>query len=245
MHTLTTAPAPAWTPASLGADLIAWFDVRHGLTFPGGMASWADVRGAGHPVASALGSSPTLDPTGIAGGPGLLFDHYLEKLVVDTQFPIGNAHRHYILMFIPQSVGTGTGYPLWTGPAPASGGIYFAIGLQYTSVPRLHAGSGSGYGFANLAPPSSIMSNTLQMANAYFDGAEAGIAKNNNAHTTVSPVILNTGGASLPMIGQRPGGGTTTDFVGHLGMLAAVSRRLTPDELTKFLDYYNNDFAMW
>ena len=60
--------APAWTPASLGASLVAWYRSDQLVTadFSGKVSAWGDLSGNGNAVAQATGAS---QPTLVAASP--------------------------------------------------------------------------------------------------------------------------------------------------------------------------------
>lgn len=68
---------PPWTPADLGASLLAYWDAEQIATFSlsGSLVnSWADAKGGLTPAQAVSGAKPQYDPVGFNGRPGVSFD---------------------------------------------------------------------------------------------------------------------------------------------------------------------------
>jgi hypothetical protein len=74
----SSSPAPAWTPADLGANLALWLDADDAdtITLNGStVAQWSDKSGGGrHVTMPTAANQPTYAATGLNGRPALLFE---------------------------------------------------------------------------------------------------------------------------------------------------------------------------
>ena len=69
------APLTGWSPLSLGASLLAWWDASQGVSLSGSqVTAWAD-RKSGYSAAQGTSAArPLWSATGFGGKPGLTFD---------------------------------------------------------------------------------------------------------------------------------------------------------------------------
>lgn len=76
--------APVWTPADLGASLLAWWDANTGVTETGGAVSaWEDSVAAHTLVQATEGAQPVYSATSFNGAPGITFDGTADYLSVE------------------------------------------------------------------------------------------------------------------------------------------------------------------
>lgn len=83
-------PEPEWTPADLGAKLIAWWDAEDAdtLTLSGGLAvEWIDKVNGITLVQSLAGQRPVYSDTSFGGRPALSFDGLDDFLAVTPAHP--------------------------------------------------------------------------------------------------------------------------------------------------------------
>jgi len=135
--TVVSAP-PAWTPLSLGAKLVFWFDAEttSSMTLTGSLVDqWRD-RKSDFPVAQATsGFKPVLNPTGINGRPAVVFDgsdDYLQAIAGSTSASA-----------IPQGANTSEVWQLANDTAVGSAVLRMMLSTGSTSSQRRATGRNS------------------------------------------------------------------------------------------------------
>lgn len=100
LHSPLRAPirAPSlwlnFTPASLGSDLISWWDSSSGVGLSGSaVTSWTDKVGSLAPAQGTAANQPTFSATSYNGKPGISFDGTADHLTVTSvgSLPTGTA----------------------------------------------------------------------------------------------------------------------------------------------------------
>lgn len=235
-----------WSPADLGADLQLWLDAGVGVTeSSGAVSAWADQSGNGND-ATAPGSTPTFDATGINGKPAIQFSDSADmRLTTVSPLSIqGNDPRHLLVVYKTASTVLSANLPvIWTGGAPGSPGAYFAITTDSAGDPRLQGGGASGdVGFVGFGVEPRVYDVPL-LADAWHEGSDNGIAKNDGEHLTATGLLDSDSAAAN--IGNRPGGDAIMMLRGHVAEILVVSRRLSADDLARARRYLNSKYGIW
>lgn len=191
-----------WTPAALGAKLVAWWRADLGITIATGVSAWADQSGNGRTLLQATpGAQPARIAAGTpAGGPCLRFDG-VDDFLLTAGFTL-NQPEHVIVCAKWGDDGVGV-QGLIDGVTANTGKVYKSTG---STVATAYAG---GFG-----PTLDIGAEAWGVLDVLFNGAGSKIGFNGGAHATGNAGASNMGGFSL--------GGKTADIFGKLDAYGAI-----------------------
>jgi len=228
------AGGAAWTPASLGANLIGWYKADTGITIfsTSSVLAWADQSGNGYNLVQAGGALPDFNATGLGGKPAVVWTRASSQ-----QLATGALTSATVVW------GTGSSYAIF--------------GIASTTVNSVTGGYSDGWsamsGDFNARTLSAGGSTPALVAdyNAVSQSSKAmtintshriGVNDDGTTATAYVDGSAGTGGTSLSgafSTGYIVLGGAnpTTGWDGPLSELIFVNRNLTPTELTQ-MDAY-------
>lgn len=164
-------PAGAgWTPAALGASLVAWLDPGSIVAADGGgVSSWTD-RSANHNDAFAFGAAPALGPKQLAGRDVVVFDGATTGMQILSSTSLAWALDDYLVEVVVRytnapSASDVNGYGvLWSHQDASS--PWWGVGLFANT-------SGYWVGSSGPEPPASVFYGEIR---TWGVGANGGVA---------------------------------------------------------------------
>lgn len=191
-----------WSPLSLGASLLAWWDSSVGVALSGAaVTSWTD-RKAGLALAQGTGvNRPTFDATSFNGVPGVTFDGVDDSLTLDSAALPSGANPHELWAVVQQDELAGN----------AGVRTIFIFGGTASNTARSIGRTNNNVLFAYCADGAS---SSAASAPGSFAGRQLARARTNGTNT----FIQRDGGAEAS-IAQVPATGSTRMRMGafHTG----------------------------
>jgi hypothetical protein len=212
---------PGWTPASLGAALVAWYRSDLGTHLSGGtITQWDDQSGNGYNLAG--GVAPIYSASGGANNRPYLSATGTQYLV-NASLPAASGAATWIVVMRPTVSNPGGNFTFAASPGPTYE-FYQHVG---TNNLRLYAGAE--------VCDTAITPGTDNVVEIVWNGATSSIAVNGGA-----PNVGNTGGTfptgQLSVFATTGGGNPAT---GYIYEFFAVNRALTGPERASLLTYIN------
>lgn len=220
------AACGGFTPASFGANLIAWFkDPDINTTLSGSnVTAWSDFSGNGNTIVPNFATQPTYSATGLGGKPAVIFTAANADRLITTSAVTGAGTGTAISAFMLASFtansinGGGLGFNDSVGNA-----LRFALALgSGTTGIRVQFAAGQG-----VNQPAAI-STELRLG-AVFDGSAATTYVNNVAGTPFSytGVAIGPGG----LLGFNMGAATSV-YDGPVREFFFVNKTLNSTDLS-------------
>jgi hypothetical protein len=229
-----------WTPAELGADVIAWYDAMDASNFSlsgSTVTQWNDISGNGWHLTSESGKQPTRETVADFGSANAVkFDGSDDYLKSSNSFVVGSGGGPLTICSIYRTGSTIDDLEqLFDGRQ--SGGFAIALFHKWSGAsdkPTIFHGSSVARHNTVLSTSTSyidIADTTVGAAKAYLNG------------NFPTPTSVDAGGAGQAFIkdgfglgGPAFASGLTT-FGGHIGEFIIVDRILTYTEQKKMEGY--------
>jgi hypothetical protein len=175
--------AAAWTPASLGSALVAWYKADVGVTSGGNgtpITGWADQSGNSNNLVKLVGSNnSTFHSTGLGGkeSTGFVLSGAMVTAATDTMTNMGtgNLSSAFVLGSVTTN-GGGTGMGYAAAGQTVGTGANSAAWFFLSATPDFTFDHAFGTGTAQ-----SVTANTETRMGMIFDGTNATPYKNNVA----------------------------------------------------------------
>jgi hypothetical protein len=227
------AAGAAWTPASLGSALVAWYKADVGVTSGGNntpVTGWADQSGNGNNLVKLVGANnSTFHSTGLGGKEsiGFVASGAMVTAATDTMTNMGtgNLASAFVLGSLTTSGSVGAmGYAA-AGQA-AGTGANSATWFFLSATPDFTFGHVFGSG-----TPLSVTASTETRMGMIFDGTNATPYKNNVAGST-NALNFNWASPGTFAVGSGSGG-----WDGEIREIIVTNTALSPGDRAS-LDAY-------
>jgi hypothetical protein len=166
-----------WTPASLGAQLAAWYRADLGITLNGGtVAAWADQSGNGRHLSNGVaGQQPTYVASGLGGHPTLSFDG--GDILSSAAFDLPRGCFIYVVL------GTLTARGMIVEHGNGDGAYLYGAGAAAAAI---FGSTGIGYHRSFQNPPTTWATANSQAAVIYDESAAPVLRTGRAALSTTS-----------------------------------------------------------
>lgn len=236
---LSRQPTSGFTPWSLGASLLGYWDAETAstLTLSGSnVTTWTDLVGAYAPTQSVGGSKPVYSTTGFAGRPGVTFDGTDDELTLASQpFPAAATPSEIWALFL----NNGDIAMADTRTVFSYGGA-LAVARRLDLVPGTIAGQnkaqltvGTGGGSVSVQS-GNIASATAHVARLAYGATQSSIYTDGGSATTSAAVPAT--GTDRFRIGATAGGSPLQFFNGTISAII-VTGALSADQAAALTTY--------
>lgn len=228
-----------WSPSSLGASLLAFWDAERAgtLTLAGSsVTTWTDVKNGYAATQSIGGSKPVYSATSFDGRPGLTFDGVDDYLLLASSgIPSGAIDLELWALLDQTSLVADTTdrYPLSIGGAASVNNQVRLMRSVVTGVNR--AGARAGNGTTNNGVNTSAADfSGRRVVRAKFNQSGFSASIDGNALASSASIIPNTNGTAIALGANLAGGGVAKCVMNAALITSALSDSQAA-QLTQYL----------
>lgn len=236
------APQSSFTPTSLGAKLLGWWDAEDATTLTLATASvttWTDKIGSYAATQGTAGNKPTYSATGFGGGnrPYVSFDGTDDYLELASQpFPATTVASNIYVVGSQDTPASDAVARCSFSYGGAAGTSRRSMERRQGSGPVNRAAAAHGTGASSvLSTQNTVDYSGIHIAAALFTATDvtAGI---DNAFATAAAGVPATGTERV-RIGAMPTTSPTNFWLGKINLIIVTTGTLTTDEATALYQY--------